>query len=427
MDIAMDASTRSSHIDVLLLCLFAAATGILAITNLQVPGCCITGDTNSYFQYWGNDLFNLRRTPGYPALIVAVSWLTPDLSALLWTQAMIFSLTTPLIYWLLKGFFPDWRVAPILGAAAFALVEHGKIFPYQFLTEAIFTPAAFLSFALFCLGVRRRNASLVLVAAVMSGITILIRPNFSLFILLMPVLAYLLSENLSKRILAWAMGILLAFPVSLAVINHAKFKVFTPSSIAVETAAYYWGAKTLNVVDHPSDTYGMLAQGYRQDMKKAATETGSLDGADSYYRSEIMRIALAYPWAGVAAFGRSLVSNFPKPMSHGALDWLIPTRWSSVLPLNGFCFVLVGWGVYRLYREHDKGLAAALVLYLLFFWGQTGISYWQGGRLVFPLDPFLFSLVACAFAPKQRSGRVDLRDSPIEGHQAGRHLVQRRR
>ena len=157
----------------------------------------------------------------------------------------------------------------------------------------------------------------------------------------------------------------------------------------METAAYYWGARTLNTVDHPTDTYGMLAYGYREPMKQKAAATGSLRGQYAYYAKRLGEIVAAHPWPAALACSRSLEGNVPEPLSSGS--------WS---PLNRVFYVPVAWGAYKLFREYDEGardLAGAVVLY---FWGQTGISYWQGGRLVFPLEPFLFVLFACAFAPQ---------------------------
>ena len=112
----------------------------------------------------------------------------------------------------------------------------------------------------------------------------------------------------------------------------------------METAAYYWGARTLNTVDHPTDTYGMLAYGYREPMKQKAAATGSLRGQYAYYAKRLGEIVAAHPWPAALACSRSLEGNVPEPLSSGS--------WS---PLNRVFYVLVAWGAYKLFREYDEG------------------------------------------------------------------------
>ena len=104
------------------------------------------------------------------------------------------------------------------------------------------------------------------------------------------------------------------------------------------------GRPDSNTVDHPTDTYGMLAYGYREPMKQKAAATGSLRGQYAYYAKRLGEIVAAHPWPAALACSRSLEGNVPEPLSSGS--------WS---PLNRVFYVLVAWGAYKLFREYDEG------------------------------------------------------------------------
>jgi hypothetical protein len=158
----------------------------------------------------------------------------------------------------------------------------------------------------------------------------------------------------------------------------------------------------MDLVDHPDSRYGLRAAAYQQHWRAQAA---ALDGAAArhhFYMQTIREVLGGHPRAALAALWMSLRENQPRPFDPDELDasGLTAQLPGPVVLATAVFFVGVLTGVVRLLLAGRLRALFFLGLVYSVFALASAVSYWQGTRLMYPVEPLLMVLFGCAFAPR---------------------------
>ncbi len=240
----------------------AIAFGIACIVRVvllmrvgdDLASCCLASDSTEYLHLSEGPLYNLSRTPGYPAFL----WISRELfgsspGAALWVQVLLTSLTAALTVLLTALAFPGnpvaWYFAGFLSALSFT----GLTLSHFVLAEAVFAPLVSAAILMVWLGAASRKPWLVYIAALLGGIAFLVKPAFVIWPLILPVVVILFAERHRPpvRTLVLATSLALIFPLGWSLVNRLQFGVLAPSSVGAAAGCVYLGGRTMAIVSRP--------------------------------------------------------------------------------------------------------------------------------------------------------------------------------
>jgi hypothetical protein len=387
------------------LTLLAYSANILYLT---APGstCCLVEDSASYLSYWQSELYQFRRTPAYPAFITAIEVLFGGgLRPLLLSQAALQALVPAFVVLLSRCAWPDRPGLAMLAGLCCGASFVGVGMSHQVLSESLFTFLSMGALTALFIGVRAGQRALLWTSVLAAGLALLTRPNFIVFLALFPVLALLFAGRTAVlRQIALPTLVLALFPLTLGAVNQIRFGAFTLSSISAETAAVFWGARTLAAARDPDpQVYRYRGGEHRDVIWQKALRIDDLGARNAFYSQQAREIVAAHPSAALSAFATSLAENAPQPFDGKYLD---RSLYQSLLPAlkwlhqvffidaNTLYYLGLALGLWRLLAERQFLIAIALLGYAGALWATTGISFWQGARLMYPAEPVLAILFA---------------------------------
>ena len=238
------------------------------------------------------DGFPQHRTPGYPAFLGAIYFLSGDrVTAALAVQLAVEAGTVLLVYLLALEMFGDRRVA-VVSSILYAVSFFSAFYATRLLSETLFTALLAVSVLMTVRGVRRYNSGWIAAAGVLAGLCALVRP-IAQFYPLVVVVVLLLMAN---RAFAWRGLAAVAFVAAFVLTtlpwqarNLATYGYYELSSLQGSNLFYFNAAKS------KSDNEGITLAEARAALL-ADIEPSRLDHtSNEFERSAVLRgEALSY-------------------------------------------------------------------------------------------------------------------------------------
>lgn len=331
------------------------------------------------------------RPVGYPAFVGAVYYIAghhPIAVKIL--QAFLDLLTALFLFHLLSEFHERMRV---LGAALWALYPPAILYTNFLMSETLFVFLLIGSFVTWK-SLDSRPSLFIFLSGALLGILVLIKPNFILFLVALPLLLFRTKVSAKQTALAVAGLLIVVAPWLMR--NYINFNSFSLNSN---------GGINLLIGNNPNTT-GAYAINYPEEILQDAKQEFEAD-----------RLAFRYATNYIVEHPVTFAINGVKKLAHlfesegGLLVWSFhdspedastryATKYTSIsLILNA----LVNLPYAILLILGTMGIAAAprdklWWLIALFFasWIATHIIFFGGGRFHFPLMPF-FALFAAYF------------------------------
>ncbi|MBN1491546.1 MAG: hypothetical protein JXA69_16660 [Phycisphaerae bacterium] len=392
--------------------------------NLAFDGRYAQNDPTSHYTA-------LLRTPGYPAFVAIFLRLHWAPASVLVAQAAMAS-CIPLITALLAWALLRSRLAALAAGMASALSPTGVGVTGIVLVEALFGVAFLLGFGLLYLGIAADRWRLACTAGVVFGVAALIKPTLLFWPVISPVLWFVLARA-TDRTVRWKPLLLfvvvqLPIPLAWCTHNYATDGFFALSSVGPQSLRYHIAPR----VEEWARAGGMPradAVIRNRDTAKLRDEAEMAAGspaADIIRRQteESTPILRANPRLTARLWLANIIENIRETWPHfstqlpeGSLSQRGWERLSRALVrLQKPLLLLVVVAMLELlvrprrrrsdaWRRQLYGLLALAGTYGYFAF-FTGISYWQGSRLLYPVEFALILIVVIATVSLARSARA---------------------
>lgn len=382
---------------------------VLRIVSGDLNACCIAPDTATYVDLSRSGWFDFVRLPGYPAFLAAVRRLFGDgVLPVLWVQAGIAALTAALVGVLAHVLLPRFRysalIAGLFMGCSFTTVRLGHFV----LTENLSGLLVVAAFTLLVWGARSGSITALVASSICGGLAFLVKPAFVVWGLLAPAIAVLVARRRPPATaLVLVAAVSLAFPVAWAFVNWMRFGVLTPSGGSASTACVYLAARARAIVVAPTGPRKELIVEQQSRLLAEGQAIESTRDSYRFYSDCLKRTALQHPVATWRAFRLSLMENLPRPFDADELRWngtaSMPQKMGRLLlaRFTDLIYVVALLGALRLISIGEWHAVAALGLLFGAVAGLSAVSFYQGARLMYPLDFALGILVAAACTPRE--------------------------
>ncbi|WP_320006760.1 glycosyltransferase family 39 protein [Maridesulfovibrio sp.] len=361
---------------------------------------------------------DIFRTPGYPAFIAILQFLTGSVYSVIMAQNLLGLL---MAYMAWRYFRQDNETA---GNIAFGLVAFNFLlmfFANTFLTEV---PASFLTLCTFFLllkGSKDKEKALkyAVAAAIMAGITAIVRP-IAIYLCLPSIIFILLCYPTWKNKLVLSVVFVAVFsiiPISWSAQNYQRTGQFAFSSIEKNFFLSYMATEVLSAEEGrshldmsiPAETYAKLtAEAEKRFIEQNGPDQKSLSEVK---RSLALETMANYPMTTTICFLRNTVLTF---LGNGTTLMAklsgLPTTVTAGI---GFIYtipalILALTGLVCAWRK-DPGFAVLAFLFTGYFVGTTSLVGNFGPRFRMPVEPVLCILISyslCAIFKKKHKNRL---------------------
>lgn len=329
------------------------------------------------------------RPVGYPAFVGAIYYVVGHHPiAVKFLQALLDLITVFLLYHLLDGFSKRTR---LLGTASWAFYPPAILFANFLMSETLFVFLLVASFVILK-SLDARPPSLFFLLGMLMGILVLIKPNFIIFLVALPLMLFKTKIFLKQIALVVAGFLILVAPWLIR--NYVSFGSFSFSSN---------GGINLLIGNNPNTT-GAYVINYPEEILQNAKQEFEAD-----------RMAFRYATKYIVEHPVTFTANGVKKLAHlfesegGLLVWSFhenpedaATRYSAKyasisLMLNAllnlpYALLLIFGVIGFAATPRDK----FWWLTTLFFvsWVATHVIFFGGGRFHFPLMPFFVFFAA---------------------------------
>lgn len=258
-------------------------------------------------------LFEMRRTPGYPAFLMSFITLPNALLIAVLVQHMINSALAVGVYFLMFHVLEDVAAA-LAGGLFFAIDIPSIVHANMIVTETLFTALTFVVFAI--LGRRRISISAVALAGFIVGASVLVRP-IALYVAV-PLAIVIAAERRQGgvfRAIAFV-TCFAALPLAWSARNAARGGGFTVSTITSWSLLFDRAAATLAMSDPGDYSANIVRHRYEfarevGDPPQQATYSNHVTRAVDHfhverYSSLALRVIARHPLAYLRAYALAL-------------------------------------------------------------------------------------------------------------------------
>jgi len=386
-----------------------ALLGLLALAVQLAPLCnraianrvnALYGDEPNYWALSAGRMFSLIRPPGYPLVIAATRLVTPDSTTVLFVvQCLATALVPPLLFMLLRRELnvarPRALFAALLAALSFTATSLSK----RVLADSLLAP---LALAVLLLTMRATRGSLA--ASVAAGgilaVGLLLKPIFGVWVVLATitlVIGKLRRRDLARHALAITFLPIVAW-ATVCSCNYARYAVFRYSEISGLTIVRYLVPATVAYSELRTWDDGTV-RAYRSawtpdDLLRDSTDLRGYQ----VIRARASDVLRSHPLRTAHMLLRDVWVNAPRPFAFQELTIAsIGSRaltWAGKLATYAFWFAGAIGAACGLRDPSRRGLTSVLVCALVAFAAATSIAFWEGARLMYPVEWCVFALVA---------------------------------
>lgn len=383
------------------LALLALVAALQLTTLLIGKGWAIemqtVGDADGYAELSRFLTLSPLRPPGYPAFLAVLHGLGLSFLGVLFVQGTLLAAGAALLSALMTraaGVAPRvaWVAALASATSGTALWISKRLY-----ADALFGFLVFVSCAALMAAMTRKGSrAAALTAGVASAVALLVKPAFVVWpvIVLIAALAGAVSGSSPRRsffamtLAPWTVTLL-----ALCTAMYLRYGVFSASGIGTLAVTRYWAAKTSAIAAFGSAGDALVKQ--RQEAMEPGTIESFALGPAAWgaVREKGIRVIAAHPSAALRALADSAWKNLPRPWfpqelrARDALRELWPIGKALVLVL----YLLAAAGVVLGLRAQKSRAATMLATGIfLVFCATTSISFWEGARLMFPVEWVLF-------------------------------------
>lgn len=400
------------------LALFAVVAALQATTLLIGKDWAIAmqtvGDAEGYAGLSRSLTLSPLRPPGYPAFLAVLNGLGLTFLGVLFVQGTLLAAVAAVLSALMTraaGVGPRvaWVVALASATSGTALWISKRLY-----ADALFAFLVFMSCAALMAALTRKGSQVAaLSAGVASAIALLVKPAFVVWpvVVLIAALAGAVSGGSPRRsFLAMTLAPWTVTLLALCTAMYLQYGVFSASGIGTLAVTRYWAAKTSAIA-----AFGSAGDAFVKRQQEAI-EPGTIESlalgpaAWGAVREKGMRVIAANPSAALRALADSAWKNLPRPWfpqelrGRDALRELWPIGKALVLAL----YLLAAAGVVVGLRAQESRAATMLATgVFLVFCAMTSISFWEGARLMFPVEWVLFFLAGITLARMAAWARGD--------------------
>jgi glycosyltransferase involved in cell wall biosynthesis len=403
----------------------AARIFLLMRVGHDIEACCLAPDSPEYLALSEGSLFNFSRTPGYPVFL----WLSrnlfgPSLTATLWVQVFLTSLTPALTALLAAVALPRYAAAAYVAGVLSAVSFTGLTLSRFILSEAVFVPLVTAALLTAWVSARTARVSLMILSAVFGGLAFLVKPVFIIWSAVLPILLWLFGEQRpALRTLALVTVVSLAFPIGWSFVNRFQYGIFAPSSIGAKAGCITLAARTLAIASRPSGPTQQDVRDARSRLIEGASDLESESAIYEYYSTCTTQAILEHPFSAWRAYRANAVEAMPRPFDARELRYSpgIPALESGIVRfplsrLTDLIYLLAFVGALRLIADGRARLILGLSLFFVALLVPSALVYSVGGRYLYPVESVLWLVAAVAVVP--RSSRDSVTTS-ILAHECG--------
>jgi hypothetical protein len=374
----------------------AAQLSVFAWSDSAHREARLFGDETEYWKLSEGLMFSQFRPFGYP-LIVNVLRRIGDSTAPLFVFQSVLALLGPLAVLILLERPLSSRPGAALAASMLsALSLTALTLSKRVLADSLFGVLGALALALL-LSNPERNRRRDWLAGALAALSLLLKPIFLLWfplalgvqIINRTVLRSMVRSSLRLLLLpalAWASGMLMV---------HQRCGVARYSLIGDLTLQRYWLQATRCLVD----TGGEWSDSCIEN-RRARLDVGALylcptsASAVVKLRREALAQLAAHPGAAASALARALWRNLPRPFHAQEIDAIAPAfrgRVMSEAKVATFLVWLAAALGLAVFWHSDRSLALSMLMVFALFGIATSVSFWEGARLLYPVEPLMFA------------------------------------
>ena len=372
---------------------------------------------NIYSRY-----LSILRTPGYPLFYALFEHSGTAPVAVLWSQvlagACIPVLAASLAFMITNKFSASITAGFLSSISTSSIFLTGEV-----MVDLLFAVVFMIGFFLLYFGIAHLKKMAVLGAGLVFGISSLIKPTTIIWPLYSLIVYYFLSKahkvNIQYDILILFVTIQIAIIGGWSLRNYYTAGIFSPSTIGTQTLRHYLAVE-VDEVGNKENSPSTIISSIRKEQKRLRKEvqfalsTGiSIKNLHKTQFDESFNILLSNLYIAYICYRRNIAENISSSIRWNFYSDKLPkqsflNKWLPVLIsfnyyLLRIIFVLIIIFVCALpwFRKFNKHkllnryfyTSLALILTYLYFAFMSGITFWTGPRIIFPVEFVLFILL----------------------------------
>jgi len=381
--------------------------------------------TEGYFKS-NNDLWDIKRTPGYPTFLAVCNILKFDEKDILIIQVLLGSLI-PLFAFLLVFLISKNIIISFVAGIMSAISPTGIGLSSLYLPDLLFS--FFFAFGYFCLylSAYKNKTIYFVITGVIFGIAALIKPVLSFWSLVSVLILILLLLYKNKKL--QKISILIIFIVQLLIIsiwcvrNYKNYEMFTLSIAGEMTMRYYLAVQVEQKAISKRDLPTKIINRKIKDKKARLlnkyhdlffSRYNISDKSFKLFRNRLLEDSVSlfrrYPKLTIQSHINNIKDNtirgwnyFQKQIPQSKKNSFIPAYIKKIESLTRIFIslsVILLFVIYTVifFRVNNKKvrkqycILTVFFITILYFSFASGFTYWTGPRILYPIEFIYISM-----------------------------------
>ena len=363
-----------------------------------------TGEANRV----ASDYRMLFRGPGYAGFL-AICFAIFGISVwpILVIQIILSSLNTVLVVLLTKRFLPEWPRTALMAGLLCATSLTAIALSCSILTETLFVSLFLVSLMCWWDGLVTGHWRYFIIAGLLLGCGCLVRSAGQFWVLGTIILSWIIArrQNNYTLLLKTAVYASLVLVIILGWVarNYYKHHIIALEVGSVSTVKYYLGVKVYARIHHQKDIV-QIRETWGKDEAIQRLEYGERSHQEIHHQRILFALDLIkrYPWEVMTTFFGLVYENISEKDSlHYMQLPQFQGIWRKIRKGYKLCIrlslILMVIGCFQLWRAKKYLSLVVLLTIYAYFALISGLTFWQGSRILFPAQVSWAILISAAF------------------------------